>query len=200
VNNYFLGIILQPIGIVVFLYITWRRLKEDYLSSQIFNLLFTNILIILASIIVTNYFLRDYIFWAFLIGFLIGSVFASIKFGLKFIEVIEAEVFAILFYFTIIFLRFIPLGSVNELLLLATFVLLIPIFIMVERNYKNFAWYRSGRRGFTSMFIIGLFFLIRSLIALINPSMVFLLLDYDPIISGIISFVSFSIIFYLGRK
>lgn len=198
-NNLLVILLLQMFGVFMFLYITWRRLKEDYISNQIFNLLFTMGLIVGVSVLTSYYFLKIYMLWIFFLTFFFGNIIGSKKFGLKFIEVFEAEIFAILFYFAIAFSTFLISGDPGKILLYCSFLFLIPTFILVEKNYKNFLWYKSGKRGFTSMFTIGMFFLIRSIIALVNPSMVFLLLDYDPIVSGIISFVSFSIIFYLGK-
>jgi hypothetical protein len=73
------------------------------------------------------------------------------------------------------------------------------VYFLVHRQYKSFIWYRSGKRGFSGLFITGLFFLIRSVVSLIKPELTIMVTTYDIFISGLISFVSFLNIFILGK-
>jgi hypothetical protein len=75
----------------------------------------------------------------------------------------------------------------------------ILIYYVVEHSYKSFIWYASGKKGFSGLFTLGVFFLVRSLVFFINPDLLILLNKYDIFISGLISFTSFLNIFILAK-
>ena len=79
-------------------------------------------------------------------------------------------------------------------------ILSLLLFHLVKRRYKSFLWYRSGRKGLSGLFAIGVFFLVRSIVSITKPEMTFLLDEYDIMISGLISFLSFLNIFILAKE
>ena|SRR4030042_2396007 len=193
-------ILLNFIGIVVGLFLFWRRLKEDYIENQIFSVAALTILGFVITYVISRMFFPKWIFWLpFITSF--GILLASgKKFGMRIFELADAGVIAYLSWFlfnAIIFL--ISLKNIQSLILTITNLILCLGFFLIDREYKKIPWYKSGRTGFTGMFIMGIFFLIRAAVALLAPDMLIFLLEYDIFISGVISFISFLMIFNLAK-
>jgi hypothetical protein len=78
-------------------------------------------------------------------------------------------------------------------------ILLIVLFYFLDAHYKKFTWYKSGRVGFTGLTTLGLLLLLRAAVAPIVPDMLSFSGKYEAIISGILAFVSFLLVFNLAR-
>jgi len=183
-----------------FLFGIWNRLKEDYPAEKIFTLGFYTLLgIALGSILADNFF-PSWWFWLSLLGAFVASVFGITRFKMRFFETIEALVYGLIILLLLVSLYQLIVFEASiwtySFLFLAVMIL---IFHLLDRSYKKFSWYRSGRVGFTGMAILGLFFLSRSLLVLTLPNVVSFVGRIDAVLSAAISFFSFLAIFNLSR-
>lgn len=198
------------IGILGFLFLTWRRLKEDYISDQIFSTGFIIIAFMLVgfslSLAVYNiqntifFNTEGLVFWLPLLFGTIGFVFCFYRFKLRFFETLESVGLGLIFLFASSVMG----SSVKTLNLKATlFALvifaLIPLFFVFDKNYKKFSWYKSGKVGFSGLTILGIFFLVRAIIALISPNMLSFIGKSDAILSSIVAFIFFLTLYNLSN-
>ena len=183
----------------VFLFVFWKNLKDDYIPSQIFS---TSLIVLI--FIGVGYFLstifKSYAFWIIFLSLIVGYIIGSIKCGIKFYEGFDSFIISSLFAFMATSPILYKYWQLNLILIYSAIVLSAVVFYVIKKNYKSFVWYKSGRRGFPGLFTLGIFFLIRSIVAIIKPESIFLLTEYDIFISGLISLISFLNIFVLGGK
>lgn len=200
------------LGAISFLFMFWRRLKEDYAASMIFS---AGFLMIIGSVVflllskfllskvltASNFFnLQGLWFWVSLMGFSLGLVVSIYKYKLRIFETIEAAGVAAILWLVLAFLG-LAISSLNYFFLVgAGFLLLLFIaFFFIDAHYKNFSWYKSGRVGFSGLTVIGLLFLARGVIATIFPSMIFLVGKVDIILSATAAFLTFFSVFNLAK-
>jgi hypothetical protein len=208
-----LQVFISIVAILVFLYFFWRRLKEDY-SSEI---IFTSGFLILAGMGL-GYFSFNYLiapsfsannffnplvlgFWGGFWGLWLGLLVSILKYKTRFFETLESALVAVLASLVPLSLLFF-LES-QDLIFLAAIVvtvLLLTAFFVLDRHYKKFAWYRSGRVGFSGLSITGMFFLIRATTALFLTDKPFFVGRLDVILSSIAAFFFFLLVFNLSRK
>lgn len=199
------------VGILGFLFLFWRRLKEDYSSNQIFSFGFLLIFSIifgfflglgLYNIEVNKYFNSEGLwFWgAFLFGIL-GFCFANIQFKLRFFETLESCALGFIFwFFTICLISSVEKVNLKLLLISLIFGSLIPFFFFINSRYKSFTWYKSGKIGFTGLLVLGIFFLMRSIIAIIDSHMLSFIGKSDIILDSIVSFIFFITLYNLSER
>lgn len=194
-------IILSLLSGLSFLYLYWRRLKVDYISSQIFTSGFY--IILSAGLIgfITSHYESGWWFWTGFLGAVVGLSVGILRFKMRILEAVEAASVAFLPVVSFIFLSgfvktpgvFLAFGVVIPLLLLA-------LFFILDKKYKGFIWYKSGRIGFAGLSVLGLFFLIRSVVAIVFSDMISFVGSADSLISGILSFISFLAIYNLAQE
>lgn len=192
-------------GAIFYMFIFWRRLKEDYESHHIF---FTSIISFAFAIIAalaTNYFLAPRItptiilyspglwFWGAFIGTLLAGLFSIKKFKLKAIETLEAATPGFLFTLSLIFLIH------QEYITTGVLLFHIIIFFLLSARYKKFIWYKSGKIGFAGLITLGSFFLIRAAVAVRFPTMLSLAGKADAIASAAIAFLLFFTLYNLAE-
>ena len=189
------------VGILILLFLLWKRLKEDYSYEKIFNLGILILIGLLIGFLVSKKFLPSYWFFIEIIGILIGFTVGIIKLKLSFFESFEALVIGLLPWLTLFFLSD-SIKNSNLSSFLAFWVSLICIFVffLVDSYYRGFSWYKSGRVGFSGLFIAGIFFLIRALISLFFPNVVSLSGAFEIYISGTLAFTFFLLLFNLSRS
>ncbi len=197
------------IGVLGFLFLFWRRLKEDYSSNQIFSFGFIVVGFVLLGFLVgfaiyniqhTIYFnSRGLWFWGSFIFGSIGFFVAERSIKLKFFETLESANLGFLFLMFSIFIVN-SLEKVDLKLLLFAGVVggLIPLFFFLNSKYKSFTWYKSGKIGFAGLSILGIFFLVRSVVALIDPSMISFIGRIDAIPDSIAAFIFFAALYNLS--
>ena len=172
----FTNIFFNILAAVVFLFIFWKKLKEDYIPNQIFSAAFSAILgVLLANILIFNFF-PSWWFWASLIGFCAGLTISIYRFKLRFFEVLDSSVISALPW------------------------LLIPIYLFSDAHYRKFTWYKSGRIGFSGLTVVGLFFLTRSLVALAFDNVLSFVGKTEIYFSTTLAIVSFFAIYSLSKK
>jgi hypothetical protein len=186
-----LNVILVFLGGYFFLFGFWKRLKEDYFENQIFATGFYIFTFSLLANIVAYYFLPGYWFWFTLIGSLCGIVIGTVRFNLRFFEVVEAFVMAS-FLPAIMFLLYdgISKKHPDSFFAVSVVALFIGLYYFLSTRYKSFSWYKSGRVGFTGLAVLGTFFLVRGVVAIWFPHVVSFV-EREWLVSGIISFITF---------
>lgn len=187
-------------GVVLFLFIFWKKLKEDYLSDNIF---FTGVYAlfgIVLGVILSIKFFPDWWFWQVGVLSSVGLLIGILRFKLRIYEVIEAYLIAILPWFSLFFLTNSILNSNFYSFFGFSFLtLLIGLYYFLDTHYKNFSWYRSGRVGFSGLSILGIFFLTRAALAPISNVVLSLAGKTDSVISGVLAFVVFLLIYNLAK-
>lgn len=189
------------VGILVFLFIFWKRLKEDYASAMIFATSFYVILGIIAGQIIAGKFFPVWWFWFDLLGICLGLVFGILRFKLRIFETLEASVISLLPWLSLVFLK----DSIKNSIMVSFFAFLVItflifLFMIFDRHYKKFTWYKSGRIGFSGLTTLGMFFLVRALVAATFSNMISFVGETDAIFSGVLAFLSFLAVFTLARE
>ena len=188
------------VGILVFLFIFWKRLKEDFAAEIIFRSSFYILLGVLAGYLVSLNFFPSWFLWIEFLGIIVGLSISIYFLKMRFYETFEALIISVLPWLGFIFLA----DSVARTVLgsfLAFIVILIMVFMAywLDTHYKSFAWYKSGKIGFAGMATLGIIFLIRSLIAISGITMLSFVGKIDAIMSGVLAFGCFLLLYNLGR-
>lgn len=189
------------IGMMTFLFLFWKRLKEDYSSEIIFKTSSYVILGILLGYIVSARFFREWFLYAELLGVVAGLWFANFRFKIRVYEMLEASVQATLPWISLLFLHDSIVSS--SFVSFSGFLLTLAIiffYYYMDLHYREFTWYKSGKVGFSGLITLGLIFLIRSVIAISGISVLSFVGKYEGILSGILAFICFLVLFNLGRK
>lgn len=187
-------------GLLISLFIFWKRLKEDYSSEIIFNSIFIIYTTFLISILISSKFLPIWFFWIQFAGVLVGLMVSVYKNKIRFYESFEALIFSFTPLLTLFFLRDAALNSSFSSFLAFTFMLiLIFVFYYVDSHYKNFAWYRSGKIGLSGLSILLLFFVARATTSVFSPNVLSFCGKIEPFISGLSAGLVAVAIFLLGK-
>lgn len=184
-----------------FLY--WVRLKEDYSGDVIFTCFFLSVALAAFFSIFLSWLLKGvgWVYWGVLLGVLLGVIVGNLKFRMRFFEGLEGAILGIL-VLNVVGFAYISISSFSmfAILMISNAIVWLVVFFLLDRRYKDFGWYRSGKIGFSGLSSLGGFYLTSCLIALVVPTMVFFTSQIDVIISGIISFLSFLAIYNLSRQ
>lgn len=153
------------VGVFVFSFFLWRRLREDYTADQIFVLTLLLLVGIWLGLIIGRRFLPDYSFWTLLFGFFLMGFYGVKKLQMRIFEVIDSALPAFLwamFFFQPLDLWQKHLPPYIESLLPAV---AIGSYYYFSKNYRKFYWYPSGKIGFAGLASFAFYFLLKSLIA-----------------------------------
>ncbi len=179
------------LGAFIFLFAFWRRLKEDYFESHIFTSGFYILGVGTLMILIANFLAKDYWFWFAFIGILLGTLLGTIRFRLRFFEILEGTLVGV--FVPVIFILLydgISQKRPSSFFAIAVWGVFIGLYFFFSMHYKKFTWYKSGKVGFAGLSVLGLIFLCRALVAIWIPSMVSFV-SIDWILSSIVSFVCF---------
>lgn len=189
------------LGVILFLFIFWKRLKDDYSSELIFQIA-TAVLIGLAlGFIASKVFFPLWFFWMSITGYLIGITFMTIKFKLRTYGTLEAAIMAGIPFISLMFFKdSITNYSLNSFLAFVGTLVLIFLIFWFDLNYKSFTWYSSGKIGFAGLFTSILFFTARTVIAIFGITMVSFVGKFEAIVSGITAMLCIGLLVNLGRK
>lgn len=189
------------LGVFVFLFIFWRRSREDYSAEIIFKTAFGILVGILTGFFVSLKFAPTAFIWLMFAGALVGLGLSVFRLRVKFYETFEALIISSFPWISFGFL----LDSVTHSSLssfLAFIAILVFVFISyyLDAHYKNFTWYKSGKIGFAGIVTLGLFFIVRSVLAIFGINMIsFVSQRPEAIISGAAALICFALLFNLGR-
>ena len=192
--------LINLVGILLFLFLFWKRLKEDYSSNIVFSFSSFVLLGVLLGFMVSKYFFPHWFFWLEAFGAFLGFTLGIIKYNTRFFETFEALFISFLPWLTLFYLAELikkPSWAIVAVTLLNFGLIL--LFDFVSIRYKNFSWYKSGRIGLAGLLTSGVFFLTRAAIALIFPSMVSFLGRSEIILSGVCAFTIFVLIYNLSK-
>lgn len=194
-------ILLNIAGVLFFFFLFWKKLKEDYDSESIFTFAVFIVVGIGIFSFASQKILPQWWFWANCLGAVLGFILGRLKFKFRFFESLEATTIGLLPWLSFIFLQD-AISSTNLPSLIAFIVLLLVIafYAFLDAHYKKFTWYKSGKVGFSGLTTLGVLFLIRTAVAAGFPSMLSFLGPIDSIISGVIAFTSFLLVFNLSRQ
>ncbi len=188
------------LSILIFLFLFWKRLKEDYSSEIIFK----SAMSILAgigigwSVAVNNF--PVWFFWTSFAGGLLGLVFALVRLKLRFYETLEALIISSLPWLGLIFLiDSANKGSLSSFLGFAAILIMVFISYYLDTHYKRFTWYKSGRIGFAGIIVAMIFFLVRTTIAIFKVTMLSFVGRSEVVISGTMVLASLVLLLNLGK-
>ena len=206
--------IFRVLGIIVFLYLLWRNLKENYDDQKLITFSW---LALLGFLIFGRFFYglfnwgvwnNDLIDWISVtnkpgmsyIGGYLGLILTSWLFARKeqwkffaFMEDLSRPFLAMVSFFMLDeFLR--SKFDLMSFLFLILMVLLFPLFGFLTKKYRSFVWYKSGKKGFTLLALNFLFFLIVALLLILFKESI-----VNIVLASIISLVSFIGLFVLGE-
>lgn len=196
------SILANLLGIFVFLFVFWKRLREDYSSEIIFKAAFDILAGILIGFLISLKFLPSASFWFAFIGASLGLGLAILRLKVRFYETFEGLIISSFPWLSFIFLLDSVLhSSLSSFLAFVAILIFVFISYYLDTHYKNFTWYRSGKIGFAGLLTLGLFFIVRSVLAIFTIHMLsFVSLRVEAIVSGAVAFVCFILLFNLGRN
>lgn len=196
-----LSVLLNTLGVLVFLFIFWRRLREDYVPGMIFTTSFYILTGVFAGILFSFYFISDWWFWLSILGFALGLGLGVLRFRLRFFETLDALVPGGFFWLSMHYLKdSISSSDLPSLIAFAVLFVLMVLFFILDGRYKRFSWYKSGRIGFAGLTMLGVFFLIRAVIAATFPHVLSFVGTTDIIVSSTFAFFAFLSVFNLARQ
>ena len=91
-------------GAFLFLFLYWRRLKEDYISSMIFSSFFCLLLGVVLFVFLANQFFPIWWFWSAVLGLSLGLAATLFRFKFRFFETLEAVTISGLSWLSLVFL------------------------------------------------------------------------------------------------
>lgn len=189
------------VGVLFFLFIFWKRLKEDYSSDIIFESASSILIGMGLSLMVSTLFFPGYFFWSEIVGMLIGLTVMVFKFKLRFYESLESTILAGMPFVALMFFRdSIVNSSLHSFLAFVSMLVLIFLSYWLDVNYKSFTWYKSGRIGFSGLSVAIIFFVTRSIIAIVGINMLSFVGKIEPFISITIALICIGLLVNLGIK
>lgn len=206
-------VLANVIGSIVFLFFLWRRLHEDYQPTKVFLTGFYIIGGILIGFVVSVLFVAPHLkrlyffdpqglwFWGSLTGVAITLTLSLLHFKMRFFEGLEAASLGLFFWFFILLFSYSLIYKISFVLIFSIIIAaLIFLFFYIDKKYKSFSWYKSGKVGFSGLTLLAIFFLVRAAIAILNPSMLSFIGKIDALISAILSFIFFLSVYNLSGK
>ena len=189
------------LGIVIFLFIFWNKQREDYPSGEIFSTSFYILSSIGLGLLVSSKYFPAWWFWASIAGIILGLGLGLLRFRFRFFESLEAIIIGLLPWLSLVFLSdSISSSSIFSFGAFAVVVALMGLDHFLDRHYKGFSWYRSGRIGFSGLTVAGAFFLIRAAVASFLPFVLSFVESFEAILSGVAAFILFLLTFNLARQ
>lgn len=195
------SIAINIFGFFVFLFLFWRRLKEDYVSGQIFTTGFFIFFGLIVFYILSKIFFPGWWFWITFGGLSLGLISGVVKNHLRFYETIEAAILGILSWNALFFLGdSVRYTSLSSFIAFAVLILLLGFFYFLDTHYKNFSWYKSGRVGLSGLLTLATFFVFRSVASGFTPNIISFAPKFEMMISGAFAFILFLLIYNLARS
>ncbi len=194
--------IVGSIGVLIFLFIFWKRLKEDYSSEIIFKTAFLLLVVLAVFFVSGSQFLSGWLFFIEAAGIPIGVLIAASRLRVRFFETLEAATIGFMPWLSLFFLAdSVASASLSSFLGFLAILILMFVFYYLDVHYKNFSWYKSGKIGFSGLTILVLIFLARSLVAIMGITMLsFVNQRSEAAISGSITLVCLLGLYNLGRQ
>lgn len=187
------------LGVLFFLFLFWKKLKEDYSSEIIFKSAFS---IIIGILIGWGIALRIYgpFLWLSFLGAILGLIFANSKFKIRFFESLEAVVIAGLPWISLVFLQnSVQTSNLTSFFAFLFILILIFIYYYFDQHYKNFTWYKSGKIGFSGLATLIIIYLTRLVVAILRVGVISFF-SYEVIADAVFLALSAGLLIKLGIK
>jgi hypothetical protein len=193
----FASVFTNLVGVLVFLFIFWKRLKDDFSSDIVFKVASYVLVGIFVGYSISLWLIKPYFLWFGFLAGIIGLLIAVYLTKVKFYETFESVVVASLPWIGFIFLlNSTQASSLSSFLGFLGILILVFISYFLDTHYKTFSWYKSGRIGFTGVAILFLIFLIRLSLAILKIGMLsFVSLPFELLLSGM-GMVTCLVLFY----
>ncbi len=194
-------VIANILGIFLFLYLVWKRLKEDYAPEKIFSLSFSCIFAVIVGFIVSTTLIPSYWFWLELLAVTIGFLIVTKRQKIKFYEGFEGVVIGFLPWLSLFFIsNAIKNSSLSSFLAFWTVLICIFVFFFIASHYRSFTWYKSGRIGLSSLVTLLFFFLMRIVISFFFPDVISLIGKFEVLLSGSTALLLLFVLYNLIRN
>lgn len=194
-------LIANILGVFIFFYLLWRTLKEDYSYEKIFNLSFLIILGALLASLILLYLKTSFWFWILLLASFSGFLIGILKQKMKFFETFEGFVIGILPWIGLVFISdAIKNSSLSSFLAFWAILILVFLYFFLNSFYRTFTWYKSGRFGFSGVFVAIVFFIIRAASSLFFPSVISFAGKFEVYLSGSAALLLMVLLYNLARK
>lgn len=167
-----LSLVLSFVGILLFSFVIWKRLREDYTNDQIYLLSFALFICALgARWIASNWFIGFEV-WFVVVACAGALNYLLKRLGIKFFEFVDALAPATFYFLFFWYLGKLVLGGKDQLLIIGPQVLLsfamLFIYQFLLSRYRKFSWYPSGKVGFAGLASFAIYSLFRSILVLIK--------------------------------
>ncbi|KKS77690.1 MAG: hypothetical protein UV74_C0013G0124 [Candidatus Woesebacteria bacterium GW2011_GWB1_43_14] len=196
-------ILLVIIGALVFLFLYWKKLRDDYSRDTVFT---TGLFVVIGSIaggvggnLLSKVLMENRVFvpqgtwfWGSVLVSFVFFLFGVRKKKLRFFETFEAYGMGIIVWFAIF-------ASILYWPLSLVLIMFFILYLILNKYYKRFNWYQSGRVGFSGLTTLGLVFLLRSLVAVFFPTMLSFVGRVDSIVSASVAFLLFFALYNLSQ-
>lgn len=192
---------LNVFAALIFLFIFWKKLKEDYASEIIFSTSTFILVGILTGFLLSSKFFPVWFFWSEFLGAGSGLLYGIWRFKIRPYEAVEGCVISLFPWLAYLFVKDSVVNS--SIISFAAFLVILALiftYFFLDMRYKSFAWYKSGRAGFSGLATLGLFFLTRSTLAIFFHDVLSFTGKYEAYISGSFAFLVFLLVFNLSRQ
>jgi hypothetical protein len=189
------------IGFIIFLYLFWKRLKEDYIANQIFSTAFFSVIGLVVFYLISRKFFFPWWFWSTLTGAVIGLSLGVWKYKLKYFETFEAASLGLFIWLSLYFLAdAVTHSSLPSFIGFVVIVILVGLYHFFDNHYKSFIWYRSGKVGFSGLATSTVLFLIRTIVFLFLPNALSFVPKFEVYLSALASFLFAFLTYNLSRE
>lgn len=193
-------VIANFLGISVFLFFLWKRLKEDYHYDKIFNLGSVTLTGLFIGLLISKYFLPAYWFWIGTAFMLVGFGVARYRLKIRFFESFEAIIIGLMPWLSVVYvIDAINNSSLSSFLAFWISAICIFVFFFLDSQYRGFSWYKSGRVGFAGVLMAGIFFALRLLVSVFFKDVISLVNDIEVYLSATVAFGFFLLLYNLSR-
>ncbi len=194
------GITTSLFAVLFFLFLFWKRLKEDYATEIVFRASAFILVGLGTGLIFSLIYFPEWFFWSSLAGGMVGLYISILRLKVKFYETLEAFVFSSIPLVGMMFIKHsVESSSLSSFLGFLAVLLLAFLAHFFDSHYKGFNWYKSGKVGFAGLAVAAIFFLARFTLAIFKVTVLSFLGPSEVIISGIVGATSFLLLFNLGR-
>jgi hypothetical protein len=189
------------VGVLIFLFLLWKRLKEDYHFERVFGLGFFILLGgLLGLLLSVNFYLAGW-FWIVAVGLFAGYLIGKVKQKVNFFESFEAFILGMLPWLSLIFISdSIKNSSLYSFLSFWLCLCLFVLFFYLDGNYKKYSWYHSGRVGFAGLFVGIIFFISRAVAAAFNLPVLSFMGQIDIVFSSLTTVIFMVMLYELTRQ
>ena len=183
------------------LFILWKKLRDDYIASQIFSLGFGIYFSLVAGFLLFHFFKFSYSEWFIVAAPVVVVLYLSSRGRMRLNELVNAlapllYVSNIYYYLMLVILRNNYFGLIGVFLS----VFFLVIYFLLEKNYKKLQWYKSGKIGFSGLFVLSVYFFMNSALAILIPDMVFFSGKINAIISMLLGLIFAFALTRLSKK